>query len=255
MTTVIVIPARHASTRLPGKLMLKAGGKTLLQHTFENAKRACADRILIAADDARIADAASAFGADVVMTDPALSSGSARVAEAAKTFRADIIVNVQGDEPEIDPQNIDRLIALQQETQAFCSTLVCPFPTKTDPSDPSTVKAVLGRDVPFSKGPAHEALYFTRALTPYPRDLADKREGTFHLHIGVYAFRPDSLRAFASQGESRLEKIERLEQLRILEMGERVVAAIVPSAAPGIDTPEDFEAFRARIEKKNPGRI
>jgi 3-deoxy-manno-octulosonate cytidylyltransferase (CMP-KDO synthetase) len=254
MKAVIVIPARYASTRLPGKLLLSSAGKTLLQHTYECAKRASsAADVIIAADDVRIEAAAKGFGARVVMTDPALTSGSARVAAAAKYLDADIIVNVQGDEPEIDPVAIDRLIALQAQTGAFCSTLACPFPKKVSAADPSAVKAVLGKAVPFSHGAAHEALYFTRALAPYPRDILDPLAGEFHLHIGVYAFRADSLQSFASAPEGRLEKIERLEQLRILEMGERIVAGNVAAAAPGVDTAADFEAFNQRSEKI-PGR-
>lgn len=250
MKPVIIIPARMASTRLPGKMLLEAGGKPLIRHTYERAKMAKrAARVLIATDDERIMSAARAFGAEAVMTDPAHKSGSERAAEAAKGLDADVIVNVQGDEPELDPAALDRLIALQSALKPFASTLVCPFPARARLDDPNAVKAVLGRKVaaPGAGGEAFEALYFTRALAPYPRDGAPARENYF-LHIGVYAFRPDALQAFAKAPEARLERIERLEQLRILEMGERILAAVVPEASPGIDTPEDFAAFRARVE-------
>ena len=251
MKAAIVIPARYASTRLPGKLLLEAAGKPLIRHVYERARLAQrASTILIAADDERIAAAARGFGASVVMTDPAHSSGSARVAEAARALDADIIVNLQGDEPEIDPASIDALIALQAAHQPFASTLACPFPADANPEDPSAVKIVLGRRVDAN---AHEALYFTRALAPFPRDGG----GDFHLHIGVYAFRADSLQAFARAPEGRLERIERLEQLRILEMGEKILARLVAETAPGVDTAEDFAAFRRRAEmgqnqKKSP---
>ncbi|MEX0645250.1 MAG: 3-deoxy-manno-octulosonate cytidylyltransferase [Parvularculaceae bacterium] len=245
MKAAIIIPARYASTRLPGKLLLEAAGKPLIRHTFERARQAKrAASVVIATDDERIAAAARGFGASVVMTDPAHASGSARAAEAARALDADIIVNVQGDEPEIDPGNIDKLIALEAAHAPFASTLVCPFPPEARPEDPSAVKAVLGRRVDAD---AYEALYFTRALAPYPRDGG----GDFHLHIGVYAFRADALQAFARAPEGRLERIERLEQLRILEMGERIFAVLVNASAPGVDTAEDFAAFKRRAEARS----
>lgn len=244
MKAAIIIPARYASTRLPGKMLLEAAGKPLIQHTCELARLAKrASQIIIATDDERIVKAARGFGANAVMTDSAHSSGSARVAEAARKIDADIIVNLQGDEPEIDPANIDRLINLQAARAPFCSTLACPFPKNADPKDPSAVKAVLGREI--GKG-AREAVYFTRALAPFPRDGG----GEFHLHVGIYAFSKDSLQKFAAAPESRLEKIEKLEQLRMLEMGEKILVALVDASAPGIDTPEDFAAFKARAERK-----
>lgn len=248
MKAVIVIPARYASTRLPGKLLLKAGGKPLIQHTYE---RACqvrgADKVIVATDDARIFETVLGFGGAAMMTDPAHTSGSARVAEAARALKADIVVNLQGDEPEIDPANIDHLIALQAALAPFASTLVCPFPPDGRPEDPSAVKAVLGREV--GKG-AHEAIYFTRALAPYPREMRGALDPSgFHLHIGVYAFRADALQRFAAAPEGRLERIEKLEQLRILEMGEKILAAEVSTASPGVDTVTDLDAFRRRVEK------
>lgn len=247
MKAVIVIPARYASTRLPGKMLLEAGGKPLIRHTYEQACKARnAARVIVAADDARIVDAVRGFGGEAAMTDPAHTSGSARVAEAAKALDADIVVNLQGDEPEIDPAAVERLIDLQAARAPFASTLACPFPPGARPEDPSAVKAVLGRDL---GGGVHEALYFTRAPAPFPRDAVGALDPAgFHLHIGVYAFRADALETFARAPEGRLERIERLEQLRILEMGERMLALIVDAAAPGIDTPQDFEAFRRRME-------
>lgn len=250
MSAIIIIPARKASTRLPGKMLLQAGGKPLIQHTYERARAAKGARdVVVATDDQEIKNAVEAFGGRAVMTDPTHTSGSARVAEAARALDADTIVNVQGDEPELDPKALDRLIALQSEMRPFASTLACPFPAAARIEDPSAVKAVLGLrlDAPASVGECREALYFTRALAPFPRDGAPDR-ANYHLHIGVYAFRADALQAFARAPESRLERIERLEQLRILEMGERIVVAIVAAAAPGIDTPDDFAAFRQRIE-------
>ncbi|MBB5519688.1 3-deoxy-manno-octulosonate cytidylyltransferase [Amphiplicatus metriothermophilus] len=248
MKAVIVIPARYASTRLPGKLLLEAGGKPLIQHTYERACQVrAADGVIVATDDARIFEAVRAFGGEAAMTDPAHTSGSARVAQAARGLDADVVVNLQGDEPEIDPAHIDRLIALQAARAPFASTLVCPFPPDARPDDPAAVKAILGKRA--AEG-AYEALYFTRALAPFPRDRQDApNPADYHLHIGVYAFRADALQCFAAAPEGRLERIEKLEQLRILEMGEKILAAEIPAAPPGVDTAADFDAFRKRVEK------
>lgn len=250
MKAAIVIPARSASTRLPGKLLLSAGGRPLLQHTYERAKasRRAAEVVVAAADEA-IRAAVAGFGGRALMTDPAHGSGTARVAEAARALDADIIVNVQGDEPELDPAALDRLIALQAGLMPFASTLACPFPQAARLDDPAAVKAVLGRVIaaPPEAGQCREALYFTRGIAPFPRDGAPD-PADCHLHIGVYAFRRDSLEAFARAPEGRLERIEKLEQLRILELGERMIAALTPAAFPGVDTEVDFAAFRARIE-------
>lgn len=248
MKAAVIIPARFASTRLPGKMLLEAAGMPLIQHTYERARAArLAATVIVATDDRRIMAAVEAFGGAATMTDPAHSSGSARAAEAAQSVDADIIVNLQGDEPEIDPAHIDRLIDAQARLAPFAATLACPFPVGANPEDPSCVKAVLGRRI--EEG-AFDALYFTRAPAPFPRDARGApNHADFYLHIGVYAFRRDSLAAFAAAPESRLERIERLEQLRILEMGERIVALLVSAAAPGVDTAAEFAAFKARAEK------
>lgn len=256
MKSVIVIPARFASSRLPGKPLLVAGGKPVIQHTYEKAAASIASRVIVATDDARIADAVTGFGGEAVMTSPDHQSGTARVAEAAAGLDADIIVNMQGDEPETDPAHLDALItlhagAMTAQRPAFVSTLVCPFAPapKTgagSPVDPSCVKALLTHE---KADGGRDALYFTRALSPWPRDAGGVVSDTadYHLHIGIYAFSAASLAAYETLPPGRLEDIEKLEQLRILEAGERIAAAIVPSAAPGIDTPADFDAFLARL--------
>jgi 3-deoxy-manno-octulosonate cytidylyltransferase (CMP-KDO synthetase) len=249
MKAAIVIPARRASTRLPDKLLLPAGGKPLIQHAWERARAVSnAVRVIIAVDDPELQSVATGFGAEVRMTSPAHTSGTSRIAEAVRSEDFDVIVNVQGDEPELDPVAVERLIALQAATRPFASTIAAPFPAAAQLDDPACVKAVLGRRIaaPPAAGDCREAIYFTRALAPFPRDgAADRRD--YFLHVGVYAFRPDSLAAFAQAAEGRLERIERLEQLRILELGERIYAAIAAAAAPGIDTPADLAAFRARL--------
>lgn len=243
MSAVIVIPARLASTRLAGKLMLDLGGKSVLQRTYEQAaKSRRAARVVVATDAKEIFDHARGFGAEAAMTSADHQSGTERIAEAATAIDAGLIVNIQGDEPEIDPAHIDALIETAERTPHFASTLACPFPDDLDPADPAAVKAVLGRKVEGASD-VYDALYFTRALAPYPRD----GEAAFRLHVGAYAFRRDALARFAAAPPGRLERIEKLEQLRILEMGEKIAVRVVPSAARGIDTQEDYEAARARF--------
>ncbi len=256
MKAAIIIPARIASTRLPGKPLLAETGKPLIQHTYERARKSQrASRVIVATDDARIFDAVCGFGGDAVMTAAEHESGTARAAEAAKALDADIIVNLQGDEPEIDPGDLDRLIELQAAGLGFASTLACPFAADAvagagSPDDPSAVKVILGEPLGAT---AFRAIYFTRALCPYPRDdhglIADPQK--YFLHVGVYAFSKASLDAFVAAPMGALEQTEHLEQLRILEMGEVIVAGIVDKAAPGIDTPEDYNGFVERYATAN----
>ncbi len=249
MSVAIVIPARLLSTRLERKLLLDIAGKSVLQRTFEQALKAKrADQVLIATDATEIADAAQIFGATAVMTRADHRSGTERIAEAAAAIDADMIVNIQGDEPEIDPVHIDVLIETHAAAGFFASTLACPFPEGLDPANPAAVKAVLGRRIPAAPH-TFDAIYFTRAPAPFPRDGA----ADFHLHIGAYAYNRDALRRFAAAPPGRLERIEKLEQLRILEMGEKIAVRVVDFAARGIDTAEDLEAARRRFRSKKSG--
>lgn len=245
---LIVIPARFASSRLPGKPLLANTGKPLIQHTVEAATQVAGARVLVATDDDRIASTVKAFGGEVAMTSPDHQSGTDRVAEAARDSGAKIIVNVQGDEPEIDPAHIQTLIDTQRAGQtaalpAFASTLVCPFPDGHDPQSPDAVKAVLSQ--PDSSG-TRSALYFSRSLVPFARHQGAVTPPVY-LHIGLYAFSAESLQTFPQLARTPLEQTESLEQLRILEHGHRMAAGIVPAAAPGIDTPQDYDAFVARV--------
>lgn len=241
---LIVIPARYASSRLPGKPLLAETGKPLIQHTVEQAMKVPGAEVVVATDDDRIMEAVTRFGGRAVMTDPAHQSGTDRVAEAARGSAAEIIVNVQGDEPEIEPEVISLLIETHAKAQtgprpAFASTLVCPFPEETDPAGPNAVKAVLS--APDESG-IRSALYFSRSLIPFPRTGAHRP----FLHLGLYAFTPEGLQAFPGLARTELEQIESLEQLRILEHGHRIACGVVEAAAPGIDTPEDYAAFVSR---------
>ena len=250
LSVLAVIPARYGSTRLPGKPLLAETGRPLIQHVYERVRAASEiDRVVVATDDERIAAAVVGFSGEAVMTSPDHATGAERVAEAAAGVQADVVLNVQGDEPEIEPAHLDRLARLQKETGAFASTLACPFPAEAvsghgSPLDPSCVKVVAAK----LKDGAGQALYFSRSLIPYTQGAEENcaRPQDWLMHIGVYAFSPASLAGFAAAPASRLEKAERLEQLRILEMGETIAVAIVDGARPGVDTAEDYAAFVAR---------
>lgn len=252
----IVIPARFASTRLPGKMLLAETGWPLIRHVYEQAKKSKkANRVLIATDDARIADAIKAFGGDFVMTSPDHPTGTDRLAEvAAQLPDAEMIVNVQGDEPELEPQKIDALIDLFAASDAEIGTLVTRFSADKlqgpgSPSDPNCVKAVLGAPV---KDLGFHALYFSRSLVPYPREAqgAVQNPSDYFLHLGIYAYRPAFLQKFVSLPQGKLEQVEKLEQLRVLENGYKIVAGIVANATPGVDTRADYDAFVARWKAK-----
>ena len=258
MKTAIIIPARYGSTRLEGKPLLRESGKPLIQHVYEQAQKSkSADLVAVATDDQRIADAVRGFGGEAVMTRADHESGSSRVAEAAEHLDADIIVNLQGDEPEIDPGDLDLLIDLKARDRSFAATLACRFPGAANsgagaPSDPSAVKVILGAALSGLETKAvqnaYRAVYFTRSLYPFPidEDGAVIDPTRYFLHVGVYAFSKESLKRFAAASQGVLEKIERLEQLRILEMGEGIAVGIVNAASPGIDTREDYDAFLKR---------
>jgi len=243
---LLVIPARRRSTRLPEKLLLRETGKTVLQHTFEAACGVrCADAVLIATDDQEIATEARQFGATVVMTSSDCASGTDRVAEAVREdTRGEIVVNLQGDEPEIDPKAIDRLVlSLRANPAARMATLATPIRERALLDDPSCVKVV------FS--PEGRAMYFSRSAIPHARawddQLLEKTPALFHQHIGVYAYRRDLLLRLAQLPPGRFEQIEKLEQLRVLEQGETILVTQIDQPTRGIDTPEDYAAFVERM--------
>lgn len=244
MNVLAVIPARYGSTRFPGKPLVRKTGRPLIQHVVERASAARAiDRVVVATDDARIVNAVRSFGGEAVMTRGDHASGTDRIAEVAQALGGapdDLVLNVQGDEPEIEPAYLDRLVDRVRGSACPVGTLACPFPADNDPRDPNCVKVVLNL-----RG---EALYFSRALIPYPRaDAVGESPAEWLLHLGVYAFRRSFLLEFASWETSRLERLERLEQLRVLERGHGIAVEVVERAFPGVDTPEDYERFVARI--------
>ena len=240
MKVVAVIPARYGSTRLPGKPLLRATGKYLIQHVYERVCQASGvEQVIVATDDERIVDAVCSFGGTAVMTRPDHASGTDRVAEVAAGLEAEIIVNVQGDEPEIDPQHVERVAdVLACRYDCRMATLACPFPADLDPRDPNAVKVVVDL--------SGCALYFSRSVIPYSRDDAGVAACDLLLHLGIYAYRRRFLLEYARWPRGRLERLEKLEQLRVLERGEKIAVGIVEQASRGIDTRAEYEAFVAR---------
>jgi 3-deoxy-manno-octulosonate cytidylyltransferase (CMP-KDO synthetase) len=244
MEIVAVIPARFASTRLPGKPLLSDTGWPLIRHVVEAARRAqSVQRIIVATDDARIAQAVRDFGGEAMMTRNDHPTGTDRVAEvAAEIEAARIIVNVQGDEPEIAGETIDRLVSLlDNDPDAPMATLATPIRDEAVYRDPSCVKVVCSR-----RG---RALYFSRSPIPCHRDGLPEPGGNAplaHLHLGLYAYRRDFLLKIGSLPRSPLEAAEKLEQLRVLEAGIPIAIGIVDEPSIGIDTPEDYRRFVER---------
>lgn len=239
-----MIPARYASSRLPGKPLLDESGKCLIQHVVEAVGAAgSVDRIVVATDDERIARAVAAFGGESVMTSRSCRTGTDRLAEAACTLNLcddDIVVNVQGDEPDIPGCCIDRLIELLLASDAPMATLAAPLDAGCA-ADPNKVKVVLtaaGDDQP------RRAMYFSRAMIPHDRDGGGCVD--YLLHLGVYAYRAGFLKRFAAMTPTPAEQAEKLEQLRALENGFDIAVAVVDYDGCGIDTPEDYAAFVTR---------
>ena len=244
-TSHIVIPARLASTRLPGKLLLDETGVPLIRHTYESALKARRpDGVCVATDHQSIFEAVRAFGGEVYMTDPNAASGTDRVAEVARQMpQIDIFVNVQGDEPELAGTSIDLVVSLLEEApDAVMATLATPIRRRDQLEDPACVKVVFGA--------GGRALYFSRSVIPHPREWNDLLLATdpphFFQHVGLYAYRREFLLRLAAMPQSPLEKTERLEQLRVLEAGYGILVGVVDEPTFGIDTPADYRAFVER---------
>ncbi len=248
MKMMIVIPARLASSRLSQKLLLRAGGKSVLQHTYEAASRATVtDHVIVAADDPRLVAEVNSFGGEARLTSVDCESGTDRIAEIALLHDdVEIFINVQGDEPELDPSAIDTVASLlASHPDADIATAACPIGKVEKLADPACVKVVMGSD--------DRAIYFSRAAVPHARDgfsnsLLGAQPPVYWQHLGLYAYRRDFLLWFATQPPGRLETIEKLEQLRAVEAGKTIVVAPVGPSPRGIDTLEDYRAFQDRVE-------
>ena len=247
----VIIPARFAASRLPGKPLLMIGEQPLIQWVWRRALASGAASVLVATDDERVRSVArSKFGADCLMTSPQHASGTDRIAEAvrARGFAPeDIVVNLQGDEPMMPAEIVAGVAqALQDVPHTAIATAVAPIQSLQEFLDPNCVKALRAID--------GRALYFSRAPVPWPRDsvTADKPtrfEGSWR-HIGIYAYRVRSLLQFAAWPATPLEMTEKLEQLRALEYGMHIHLVAVPTPPPaGVDTPEDLERVRAMLER------
>ena len=243
-----LIPARLASTRLPDKPLIDIMGKPMLQHVWERARAVHSfTDVAIATPDAKIRDCAEAFGATVVMTSSSHRSGTDRIAEAANVMGLDgraIILNIQGDEPLLEPDGIEALIAMMRADPTVpMASLMCPCP-ESEWNNPSCVKVVTAQN--------GQALYFSRARIPFPRN---PNGPAVMQHIGLYGYRRSFLETYATLGATPLETEESLEQLRVLEHGFRIRMARVEAAPIGVDTPEDLENVRRILTDRMAGQV
>lgn len=245
MRTLAVIPARHASTRLPGKPLLDICGKPMIQHVYETVKEAVlVDAVIVATDDVRIVNAVESFGGRAVLTSPRCASGTDRLVEVARREQADIYLNVQGDEPLLIPTDVDKLIDALREHPHMMAATPCYPVTFEQAADPNLVKIV--------RSDSGAALYFSRARIPFDRD--GEGTGVYWGHMGMYAYRPGALKIFADHEPGMLERTEKLEQLRLLQHGVGIQTVELPACAPGVDTPEDLERVRAIMAGRIPRR-
>jgi 3-deoxy-manno-octulosonate cytidylyltransferase (CMP-KDO synthetase) len=272
---VAVIPARYGSTRFAGKVLAKDTGKFLIQHTYEQACRAkLPKKVIIAADDQRVADAAETFGAECILTSPQHQSGTDRIAEAVAGLEVEIVVNLQADEPEIDPANIDYLAELLTHHPDYpMATLAANFKSTEQIADPNIVKVIItscvvrdascerkmdsrlrGKDntryaIRNTQYEVGRAIYFSRSPIPYNRETGGIGKVEQYLrHIGIYAYRKGFLLKITSLAQTPLERIEKLEQLRAIENGFDILVGKVEHTCDGIDTPQQYEDFVKRYK-------
>jgi 3-deoxy-manno-octulosonate cytidylyltransferase (CMP-KDO synthetase) len=244
-----IIPARFASTRFPGKPLADICGKPLLQHVFESVSTSkLLSRIAIATDDSRIAEAAHNFGAEVIMTDSDLPSGTDRIFQAYLQMKTegDIIVNIQGDEPLFSGHLADELISRLSASEADVATMVKKITSVEDLFNPSNVKAVVGNN--------GYALYFSRNTLPFVRDQKPIdwiKVHDFYKHVGVYAYKASALKRFVALPVSKLESLEQLEQLRLMEDGARYLCVETEIELVGVDTPQDVQRVEKILIRRN----
>ncbi|MFG0772940.1 3-deoxy-manno-octulosonate cytidylyltransferase [Vibrio plantisponsor] len=251
MSFTVVIPARYQSTRLPGKPLADIGGKPMIQWVYEQSLLAGAERVIIATDDARVEQAVKAFGGTVCMTSPDHQSGTERLAEVVALMGIEddhIIVNVQGDEPLIPPAIVRQVADNLAASNAPMATLAVEIDHESEVFNPNAVKVVTDKD--------GYALYFSRASIPWDRDNFASQDKTIvqplMRHIGIYAYRAGFINTYINWQPSQLEKIECLEQLRVLWYGEKIHVAVALEAPPaGVDTPEDLELVRSIVAKQS----
>ncbi len=243
MAAVVVIPARFGSTRFPGKMLASLTGRPLVQHVVDQARK-CGrvSRVIVAADDNRIVAALRPFGTECMLTGAGHPSGTDRVAEVAMRLgnEASLIVNVQGDEPEIEPATIDAVVECMEDSGFDMCTAATPFRPPADaggpnPADPNLVKVVVSQ--------GGRAMYFSRSIIPFQRDSAGGTPPAYYLHIGIYGYRRDTLLRLAGWKPTPCEMAEKLEQLRALEHDVSIGVTMIERATNGIDTAEQYQAF------------
>lgn len=240
----VVIPARYGSTRFPAKILASDTGRPLVQHVVDQVRKCRLVReIIVATDDNRIASALKPFGTRCVLTDPGHASGTDRIAEVAAGLDAEIVVNVQGDEPEIEPETVDGLIDLVQKHEGAMATAATVFPLGADPADPNQVKVVIGQ--------GDRAVYFSRSPVPFHRDPTHGHRPEYYLHLGIYAYPRQFLLRLAGWKQTPAERAEKLEQLRVLEHFEPIYVLKVERATHGIDTAEQYKAFVRRYRDRH----
>ena len=245
MNTICVIPARYASTRLPGKPLKKIGDKPMIELVYKQALQTKnIDRVIVATDDDRIFNVVKDFGGTAVMTDPELPSGTDRVYEAIKNTDTDIVINLQGDEPFVAPELLEKLVNVFHNDNIQIATPICEIENDFEITDPNVVKVI--KDVNGF------ALYFSRSQIPFLRDFESgdviNANHTFYKHIGIYAYRKECLKQLTQLDESSLEKIEKLEQLRFLENGFKIYTVLSDYNSIGVDTPEDLKKINKMIQ-------
>ena len=263
MKVLAVIPARYGSTRFAGKVLAKDTGKFLIQHTYEQACLAkLPEKVIIAADDQRVVDAAKTFGAECILTSPEHQSGTDRIAEAVANIGVDVVVNLQADEPEIDPANVDYLANLLIKNPDYpMATLAADFQNSQQVADPNIVKVIISPRLSSTSNESRatsdeigRAIYFSRAPIPYDREKAGIGKTEQYLrHIGIYAYRKEFLLKITSLRQTPLEKIEKLEQLRAVENGYSILVGKVKHTCDGIDTPQQYIEFVKRYKKTHRG--
>jgi 3-deoxy-manno-octulosonate cytidylyltransferase (CMP-KDO synthetase) len=241
---VVVIPARYGATRLPGKPLVMLAGKPMIQRVYERAKLAQrADQVIVATDDERILKAVEGFGGEARMTRTDHRTGTERVAEVAAHVAGDVFVNVQGDEPLLDPAAVDTAVSsLLEEPQASIATVATPVKTPGDIMDPNVVKTVVDFD--------GNALYFSRAPIPWVRDTGSKIQVRHLKHLGLYVFQRDALLEYPTLPQGELERIEQLEQLRWMENGWKIRVAEVEHDAVSVDAPADVERVERLLRER-----
>ena len=242
---VAVLPARFSSTRFAAKVLAKDTGKFLIQHTYEQACAASLpEKVIIAADNEKVVAAAETFGAECIMTSVEHKSGTDRIAQAVADMDVDIVVNLQADEPEIEPDNIDYLARLLIDNPDYpMATLSADFQNAQQVADPNIVKVITDCN--------NGAIYFSRFPIPYDREKSGVGNVRQYLrHLGIYAYRKEFLLKITSLPQTPLEKIEKLEQLRAIENGYKILVGKVEHTCDGIDTPEQYAEFVERYKKR-----